>query len=294
VHNIFVLETRAPTRAVILGGGGVTGIAWEIGVVAGLRDAGVDLGVADALFGTSAGAFAAALIASAQDIERKYAAQFEPDPTEVPAHISPEVMEKYSAAVSANYGQAIPLAKAYSDIARTTETIGSEVRLGVVRARLGIASWPNDRLHFTAIDADTGELVVLDSSSGLTVTEAAAATGAVPGIWPMVSAGGRNWIDGGMISAANVHLGERFDRVIVIAPSATSMNGFDDVETAAAKLRGTSDVVVIIPDAQTLDAIGPNVFDPTRRGAAAEAGRRQASAAAADVIRHWIGGAVTR
>ena len=277
------------TRAVVLGGGGVTGIAWEIGVIAGLREAGVDLGVADALFGTSAGSFAAVLIASAQDIEKKYAAQFEPDPTEVPAHISPDVMAMYSAAVSAHYGQAVPLAKAYAEIARTSKTIGADVRLGVVRARLGVASWPSDRLHLTALDADTGELVVLDSSSGLTLTEAAAATGAVPGIWPMVSAGGRDWIDGGMISAANVQLGEGFDRVIVIAPSATSMNGFDDVEAAAAKLRDKSEVIVIIPDAPTLEAIGPNVFDPARRGAAAEAGRRQASEAAADVIRQWIG-----
>ena len=278
-----------PTRAVILGGGGVTGIAWEIGVIAGLREAGVDLGVADELFGTSAGAFAAALIASAQDIEKKYAAQFEPDPSEVLAQMSPEVMRKYADAVKANYGQAIPLAKAYAAIARTAETISTQVRSGVVRARLGIDSWPNDRLHFTAIDADSGELVVLNSTSGLTLIEAASATGAVPGLWPMVTAGGRSWIDGGMISAANVQLGEGFDRVIVIAPSAISMNGFDDVEAAAAKLRDKSDVVVIIPDAPTQEAIGPNVFDPTRRGAAAEAGRRQASEATADVLNRWIG-----
>jgi NTE family protein len=278
-----------PTRAVILGGGGVKGIAWEIGVIAGLREAGVDLGIADALFGTSAGSFAAALIASAQDIEKKYTAQFEPDAIEVPAQMSPDVIRKYTAAIAANYGQAVPLAKAYADIARTAETISSQVRLGVVRARLGIASWPNDRLHFTAIDADTGELVVLDSSSGLTLTEAACATGAVPGVWPMVTAGGRNWIDGGMISAANVQLGEGFDRVIVIAPSATSTNGFDDVEAAAAKLRQKSDVVVIIPDALTQEAIGPNVFDPARRGAAAQAGRRQASDAAAEVLLRWVG-----
>src|SRR5580692_1925053 len=76
-------------------------------------------------------------------------------------------------------------------------------------------------------------LFVLVSASGLTLTEAASASGSVPGVWPMVTAGGRNWIDGGMISAANVQLGEGFDRVIVIAPSATSTNGFDDVEAAA-------------------------------------------------------------
>lgn len=30
-------------RALVLSGGGVTGIAWELGVIAGLADAGVDV-----------------------------------------------------------------------------------------------------------------------------------------------------------------------------------------------------------------------------------------------------------
>ena len=46
------------SRAVILGSG-VTGIAWETGILRGLGDEGVDLGTADAIIGTSAGSFAA-------------------------------------------------------------------------------------------------------------------------------------------------------------------------------------------------------------------------------------------
>ncbi len=42
-------------RALVLGGGGVTGIACEVGVLAGLRAAGVDLAGADAVIGTSPG-----------------------------------------------------------------------------------------------------------------------------------------------------------------------------------------------------------------------------------------------
>src|SRR3954464_9126569 len=42
-------------RALVLGGGGITGVAWEIGVLAGLADAGVDLTGADLVVGTSAG-----------------------------------------------------------------------------------------------------------------------------------------------------------------------------------------------------------------------------------------------
>ena len=43
-------------RALVLGSGGIVGIAWEIGVLAGLAEHGVDLGEADLVIGTSAGA----------------------------------------------------------------------------------------------------------------------------------------------------------------------------------------------------------------------------------------------
>jgi len=52
-------------RALVLGGGGITGIAWEIGVLAGLRGAGVDLAAsADMIIGTSAGSVVGALAAT--------------------------------------------------------------------------------------------------------------------------------------------------------------------------------------------------------------------------------------
>ncbi|MFM8861747.1 MAG: patatin-like phospholipase family protein, partial [Acidimicrobiia bacterium] len=44
------------SRALVLGGGGVAGIAWEIGVLDALARAGVDLTAADRIVGTSAGA----------------------------------------------------------------------------------------------------------------------------------------------------------------------------------------------------------------------------------------------
>src|SRR4051812_25066342 len=52
-------------RALVLGGGGSTGNAWLIGVLAGLFDAGLDVTAADLTIGTSAGSTAAAQIAGA-------------------------------------------------------------------------------------------------------------------------------------------------------------------------------------------------------------------------------------
>lgn len=51
------------TRALVLGGGGPLGIAWETGLLAGLAAGGVDLSRADFILGTSAGAFVGAQMA---------------------------------------------------------------------------------------------------------------------------------------------------------------------------------------------------------------------------------------
>ncbi|MER7155387.1 patatin-like phospholipase family protein, partial [Streptomyces lydicus] len=50
--------------ALVLGGGGLTGIGWEVGVLAGLADAGIDLADADVVIGTSAGSIVGAHLAS--------------------------------------------------------------------------------------------------------------------------------------------------------------------------------------------------------------------------------------
>lgn len=55
----------AGERALVLGGGGSARNAWEIGVVAGLFEAGLDVTEADLIIGTSAGSTVAAQITSA-------------------------------------------------------------------------------------------------------------------------------------------------------------------------------------------------------------------------------------
>src|SRR5881275_1811173 len=59
----------AGERALVLGGGGSTGNAWLIGVIAGLFDSGLDVTEADLTIGTSAGSTAAAQMTSAPPTE---------------------------------------------------------------------------------------------------------------------------------------------------------------------------------------------------------------------------------
>src|SRR5438105_8572480 len=69
-------ETR--TRVLVLGGGGVAGVAWELGILTGLHDAGVDVRGADIIIGTSAGSVVGAQIASGTGLESLFTSQLIP------------------------------------------------------------------------------------------------------------------------------------------------------------------------------------------------------------------------
>src|SRR3954454_9697201 len=72
-------------RALVLGGGGLAGIAWETGLLAGLAEQGCDVTGADLLIGTSAGSVVATQLATALELETLYQRQ------EDPAHWTPEL-----------------------------------------------------------------------------------------------------------------------------------------------------------------------------------------------------------
>ncbi len=81
-----------------MGGGGVTDIAWEVGVLVGLLDAGLDLRDADAVLGTPAGSFVGAAVASGYDMEQLFAVQLEPDVDEVPMVASSDLWDQWATA----------------------------------------------------------------------------------------------------------------------------------------------------------------------------------------------------
>lgn len=57
------------TKALVLGGGGVVGTAWMFGLLSAWRRRGIDLGVAEHVVGTSAGAIVAAVLALGRDLD---------------------------------------------------------------------------------------------------------------------------------------------------------------------------------------------------------------------------------
>jgi len=76
----------------VLGGGGITGIAWELGLLTGLADAGLDLTDADLVVGTSAGSVVGAQVTSNTPLRELYDRQLEPPSTEQAARAGPWVL----------------------------------------------------------------------------------------------------------------------------------------------------------------------------------------------------------
>ena len=268
------------SRAVVLGGGAITGIAWEAGVLAGLRDAGVDLAAADAVIGTSAGAFVGVALAGGHDMAELLGAL----KAELPALPDIRLLASWNAALREGGADRRAVGAAFGRIAlRRPEPVPRSARRAVIEARLVSREWPAS-LRITATDADTGELHVLDRDSGMPLVDAVTASGAVPGVWPLHEAAGRRWIDGGMASTANAHLAAGFDRVVVLAPLPEA---FGRMPSAAEDVAALPSAELVTPDDRSAAAIGPNVFDPTRIDDVAAAGRAQGAAAAGQIARLW-------
>lgn len=274
--------------ALVLGGGGLTGIGWEVGILHGLAEAGVDLSSADVVVGSSAGSIVGAQLTSGLlTLPELYERQLV-DPTgETPGHIGPGTYLRFARAMLSSR-----TAEAYGEklgrYALGADTPDEAERRAVIARRLVSHDWPERALRVTAVDALTGALRTFDKNSGVPVVDAVAASCAVPGVWPPVTIEGRRWIDGAVHSPANAHLAAGYGRVVVIAPTVAGARAVVSPRTQAALLAAEGARVEIIwPDAAARKAFGRNVLDPARRAAAARAGLAQAAAHAEAVAAVW-------
>src|SRR3954469_17156598 len=81
-------------RALVLGGGGIFGIAWELGMLTGLANAGLDVVAdADVLVGTSAGSTVAAQVTSGATLVELYELLLPPPAGELTAPFDAEKMQ---------------------------------------------------------------------------------------------------------------------------------------------------------------------------------------------------------
>jgi NTE family protein len=293
-------------RALVLGGGGSAGNAWEIGVIAGLADAGLDVTEADLIIGTSAGATVAAQITSATQ------------PAELLANILATAPQPRTGPVGSDAGS-VPNRPAADHMARTSEIYrtagdaaemrrkmgaaaletdvassrsGQMQRRAVVAARLPGQRWPPRPVLIVAVDAHTGEPVVFDRYSGVDLVDAVTASTANGFSVPPHTIGDKQYIDGGYRASENADLAAGYKRVLVLSPfggrSRAPLDWGIHLAAQVDELRARgSKVETIFPDSNSRNAFGDNVMDPSTRPPAARAGYNQGRALAGQLTEFW-------
>jgi len=270
------------SRALVLGAGGHAAIAWEIGVLAGMADAGADVRDADLIVGTSAGSHVGVQITSGLTLEELFQRQTDPSVQTREAAPAIDFARWRAEFMRAREGadDARTLLQRFGALARRVPEAERDARRRVVAARLPSHVWPERALKIVAVDADSGERRAFDRESGVDLVDAVAASGAVPGIWPTVPIEGRRYMDGGVYSLDNADLAAGCDEVLILTlPARLPPLSVAPLEAAVDALRrGGSRVTIVHPDEATLAtfaAVGGNLLDPAVREPAARAGREQ-------------------
>ena len=263
--------------ALVLGGGGNAGVAWEIGVLHGLIDNGADVRSADTVVGTSAGAVVAVRLLSVADTGQLYAEARRPV-DEAPMDLDYAALERSWAAAAVGTDSATEARVRIGDLARGATTMPPERRREEIAAKLPVLEWPDRRLLISAVHAGTGRAASFDRDSA-PLLDAVAASCAVPGVWPPVDVHGEPYIDGAVRSNVNVDLAAGAGRVVVLAPLAP----LGGMARELARLPEGTRSHVIEADEGSRTAFGANPLDPRTGPAAAREGYRQGALAAADV-----------
>jgi NTE family protein len=293
-------------RAVVLHGGGSAGNAWEIGVIAGLFDDGLDVTEADLIVGTSAGATAAAQITSGTQLGELLAAiqvgaprqrtgAVESDRGRGPIGPVADHMERTNRIIAAAENAADmrrSMGAAALELDAASDGSGQTRWRATVAARLPSQRWPEQRMLITAVDAVTGEPVVFDRHSGVDLVDAVAASCANGFGVPPYGIGNSRYIDGGYRRNENADLAAGYERVLVLSPfGGRSRHPLDWGMHLAAQVdelrAGGSRVEMIFPDSESRTAFGDNMMDLSARPPAARAGYSQGRALAEQLTRFW-------
>ncbi|MEV0687055.1 patatin-like phospholipase family protein [Nocardia sp. NPDC050378] len=315
-------------RGLAIGCGGVLGFAWTaVALDAVERALDWDVRSADVLIGTSAGAEIVAALGSGRtpaDLLAALDAEPDADPV-LAAHLAvdPGKFPPLPGIGLPNLGligAGLRAGSAYSALA------------GLLPRGRGDASWlrsfgrslanaegwvDHPATWLVAADAATGQRITFGADgfeaasphrsadgSSVDLGDAIAASWAIPGWFPPVRIGGRDYVDGGAVSSvsADLLLPLDLDEVVVIAPMTSAGGapgtGFDRIERLlrTQMTRGLDREVKLLrdngirvirvePGPVELAAIGPNFMDSRRRQATLAAARANAHARVHEALR---------
>lgn len=284
------------TQALVLGGGGPVGIAWEAGLIAGLAEAGAHVHHADWILGTSAGSVVGALLATGRTPQAMLHAEF-------------AAAERAREAQAKGPGKAPDLTPLMSVMARrppqgdmpeelmlelgqlslNSQTVSEEAFIAGFGPLAEEQPWP-ERYACTAIDTATGEFQLWSYDTAAPLGRAVASSCSVPAIFPAITIDGRRYMDGGMRSGTNADLARDHGKVVIVAvmPPAFAPMMLPRLEAEMAVIRTHGgETLLLVPDAACGEAFGSNLMDSGNREAIARAGFAQGQAEAARVKGFW-------
>ncbi len=298
--------TPSDKRALVLAGGGAAGNAWELGLIAGLSDAGVDVTEADLIIGTSAGSTVAAQITSGTRPAELYAAILAEVPPpqaagggsdrgRAPKFSGPNYME-WSNRIIGSAEDAADMRRRMGAAALDLDASdgASQARWrDIVAARLPSQHWPQQPVLVVAVNARTGEPVTFDRHSGVDLVDAvAASTSNGFGPFPPYRIGANRYINGGYRRSENADLAAGYGRVLVLSPfggrSRMPLEWGMDLATQVGELRAAgSRVETVFPDGGAGDVFDANALDPSTRRQAARGGYDQGQARTELLAEFW-------
>jgi len=288
--------TTAPVRtALVLGGGGIAGIAWEVGLLARLLELGVPLDDADLVVGTSAGSVVGTVLRQGL-VEQGYREQLAPAEGTPEGTLDAADLEARVAQVLSGAADDQEARARLGALARQVPLTGAEPELvTAMRARFGAdAAWPERDLAVCTVDATTGAFRVLTRDSGVPLHVAVAASCSVPLVWPTVEVDGAPTMDGGVRSGTNADVADAAEKVLVLSCGPelpASPLGPTLPQVVAARRAAGRAVHVVQADAASLAAFGGQSLSVASRRPSAEAGRRQADDVVDAVRAFWQDGA---
>jgi NTE family protein len=282
-------------RALVLGGGGIIGVAWESGIAVGLHQGGYDLKSFAGIVGTSAGAIVGARIASGKvptlgntDAARSQQQKPVVDPSTLDLAALKEIFERWKTMTEATPEQVSAIGKLARRLYRDSE------RPMVQRMRddTEVHDWPALPLLVATVDTESGERRVFDRESGVSLERAITASAAVPGLFPSIDIQGRLYMDGQVWSSTNAELALAWkpDQVLIAMPtnalSAPAIGPHAErmVELETARLHAAGCTTMLkTPSAEDAAAFCRNMMDPRKALPAYESGIELGKAWAAEL-----------
>ncbi|WP_433266126.1 patatin-like phospholipase family protein [Micromonospora vinacea] len=269
----------------VLGGGGVAGIAWEVGILAGLADEGVTVTPEAVLIGTSSGAVVGAQLASGTPLAELFERQR--------GGVAHETSPALGLLDLLRLARAQLFARSPEQAARRLGRLALAARIDdpsrqrrTAEARLPDHAWSDDAdLRIVAVDTETGASRTFTRHDGVPLVDAVAASCAMPISAAPVSLDGRRYMDGGMRSTLNLDLAPGNGPVIALAPSTAAIGPWARIGKQRAALGTGRRVELLLRDQASKRAQGNSVMDrsvvPALVTAARDQGRREASRVAA-------------